>query len=397
MYDNKTMRFYEEFVKDTNKKSKKSKIYYYNLLDIMKEICQYYLSFGIRSNGKTTAPYVLSLIDYCFFGNQLGLIRRNDIDFKGKKGREMFKGLASIKYKDQNLIEYLTNGQYDDIVYYSSQWFLCKFDESLGKKVMDGTPFAHAFAISTSSHDKSISYPRIKTILFDEFISKEGYLDDEFVKLMNTISTIVRERKDITIFMCGNSVNKYNPYFKEMGLYNASKMKPDTIEYYTYGETGLKVGIEFTAIDKENKQTKTKKKPSDVYFAFDNPKLKMITTGAWEIDIYPHLQTKYDKKDIKFTFFIKFEENLLQCELIQKDNAMFVYVHKKTTKIKNEDKELIYQQEYSYKPNHSIDMLMPRNNIEKIILQLYRTGKFFYQDNEIGEVVKNYILWTRNH
>ena len=34
----------------------------------------------------------------------------------------------------------------------------------------------------------------------------------------------------------------------------------------------------------------------DVYFAFNNPKLQMITSGAWEMAIYPHNKVKYKPK-----------------------------------------------------------------------------------------------------
>ena len=58
----------------------------------------------------------------------------------------------------------------------------------------------------------------MKTILFDEFITKGMYLTDEFMAFMNTLSTIIRQRDNVKIFMCGNTVNKFNPYFEEMGL-----------------------------------------------------------------------------------------------------------------------------------------------------------------------------------
>lgn len=393
MYKENVLEMYEKLVKESEKISKKTGIYYYDLLDLLKKVCQYYMIYGIRSNGKTTAVYILALIDYCYNGNQLGLIRRYDIDFKGKSGREMFKGLAKIEYKGKNLIEFLTNGQYNDIKYYSSQWYLCKYDEELDKIVCDTKPFCHAFALNVSEHEKSISYPNIRTILFDEFIARDGYLFDEFVKFMNIISTIVREKNETTIFMCGNSINKYCVHFKEMGLYNIPKMKPDSIEYYQYGESKLMVGVEFAAINENDKKSKTKSKPSDIYFAFDNPKLQMITTGAWEIDIYPHLPCEYKKENIKFTYFIKFEENVLQCEIIYIDKKLFTYVHRKTTKLKFEDKDLIYQQEPSARYNISNDITRPRNDIEKKILWLYKTNKTFYQDNEVGEVFKNYVQW----
>lgn len=393
MYSQDTLDIYKDFVSYTNKKSKKSKKWYYNLLDIIKEFCYYYMIFGIRSNGKTTSVYILALIDYCLHGKQLALIRRWDTDFKGKAGTEMFANLCKIEYKDMLLIEYLTNGKYNTIVYYSSKWYLAKFDNELNKIVRDTKPFCLAFGLNVAEHDKSVSFPDIKTTLFDEFITRTQPLKDEFIVYMNTLSTIIRDNDDVINFMCGNTVNKTCPHFREMGLYNISKMKPDSVEYYIYGDTKLKVGVEYVAI-KDNK-SKTKSKPSDVYFAFDNPKLKMITTGTWEIDIYPHLPYKYIENDIKFIFFIAFETTLLQCECIRIKRDLFIYIHQKTTPLQNTKKDLIYSQEITPHPNYSRNLTKPRNPREKKIWFLFQTEKVFYQDNEIGEIVRNYLQWCK--
>ena len=52
-------------------------------------------------------------------------------------------------------------------------------------------------------------------------------------------------------------------------------------------------------------------------------------------------------------------------------------------------------QEYSPYPNHCINFLQPKTNVEKKILWFYKYGKVFYQDNEVGEVMRNYILWCK--
>src|SRR5699024_9979680 len=131
-------------------------------------------------------------------------------------------------------------------------------------------------------------YPKVKTILFDEFISRTGYLTDEFVLFTNVISTIKRLRNDVKIFMLGNTISKFCPYFQEMGLVHILQQPVGTIELYEYGDSGLKAAVEYVAPNLHKG-----KKESDVYFAFNNPKLKMITEGAWEMEIYPHLPLKY--------------------------------------------------------------------------------------------------------
>ncbi|MFV3037454.1 phage DNA encapsidation protein, partial [Klebsiella pneumoniae] len=94
-------------------------------------------------------------------------------------------------------------------------------------------------------HDKSTSFPDIDLIIFDEFLTNRLYLNDEFILFMNTVSTIVRRREDVKIYMLGNTVNKYCPYFAEMGLEHIPKMTQGTIDVYAYGNSDLTVAVEY--------------------------------------------------------------------------------------------------------------------------------------------------------
>ena len=52
-------------------------------------------------------------------------------------------------------------------------------------------------------HDKSNSYPSINTVIFDEFLTRRFYVPDEFILFMNVLSTIIRLRDNVKIFMLG--------------------------------------------------------------------------------------------------------------------------------------------------------------------------------------------------
>ena len=134
-------------------------------------------------------------------------------------------------------------------------------------------------------------------------------------------------------------------------------------------------------------------KESDYYFAFDNPKLSMITGGAWEIDIYPHCPVKYTPADIVFTYFIQFLDDLLQCEIVLHDDMYFTFIHRKTTDIKYPDSDLVYTTEYSPRPNYKRNITIPQTPIERKIAQHFMSDKVFYSDNEVGEIVRNYLIW----
>lgn len=368
-----------------NVDEKGKKLPFYSLKEIKKRNAQYNLIIGERSNGKTFAVQEEGLKNYVSTGKQMALIRRYDTDFTGKRGREMFKGIV-----EENIVKELTHGEWTHIAYWSSCWYLARFDNELNKEVRSQDPFCYGFALNTQEHDKSTTYPRVTTILFDEFLTRGIYLTDEFITFTNVLSTIIRLRDDVTIYMCANTVNKYAPYFMEMGLRNVQKMEQDTIDVYTYGDSKLRVAVEYCGTSKRLK------KKSDVYFAFDNPRLNMITKGTWEIPQYPHPSKKFSKTDIRYTYFIEFYDNLLQCEIVYLPECNFTYIHRKTSQLQKPDKDLIYSVEYSEMPNRRRKITQPANDLERKIYSYYKKEKIFYQDNEVGETVRNYINWCQS-
>ena len=367
--------------------TKKQQEEHYSLLPILKEKAHYNLIIGERSNGKTYSVLYYILEQYTSKHHQGAYIRRMQEDFIGKRGASLFSPLV-----ENGVIKQLTDDKYDDVYYYASRWYLCKYVETENGKInriQDPDPFMYGFAISQMEHEKGNGYPNIKTIVFDEFITRQAYLRDEFVLFMNTLSTIIRSRDDVKIFMLGNTVNKYCPYFDEMGLKHIREMKQGEIDIYQLKHSSgkvLRVAVEYCKPFKKGKR-------SDFYFAFDNNKLEMITGGVWEIDIYPHCPYRFKPKDIIFTYFIQFDDNLLQCEIVQVNDVMFTFIHRKTTELKDPNNELIYSIKFDARPNWRRKITKPILPIEHKLLEFYKADKVFYQDNEVGEIIRNYLIW----
>lgn len=367
-----------------------AKIKYYEIKSLLTRIpdAHYYMVIGERSNGKT-----YSILNYCLeryfkFGEEMVYIRRFDEDIKYSRGSQIFNNLINNK-----VIEKLSHGEWNDVYYYAKKWYLKKTNVKNPKEsVISDTPFAYALSLTSEEHDKSVAYPKVKNIFFEEFLSRRNYLPDEFILFTSALSTIIRLRDDVKIFMAGNTINKYAPYFTEMGLINIKTMKAGTTEVYTYGESGLKVAVEFSDMP-------SKDKPSNVYFAFNNPKLSMIRGdgGIWEIDIYPHLtkEMKYKPKDIIYKYFVVWDNDILQCDIVRLGDVAFTFVHLKTTPIKEDNTNVVYSTEHNSKPNYRRRINKPTNKPEEIILWFYKNEKVFYQSNEIGEIMRNYLAWCK--
>lgn len=358
---------------------------YYTVDNIIKTGAHYNIIIGERSNGKTYSALEYALEEYFKNGSQIAYVRRLGEDFRiARNSRSLLES-----HVDNGLIHKLSKGMWTGVHYFSRAWYLYRWDSELKKRVVDDTPFMYGFAVSEMERDKGGQYPHVGNLIYDEFLTRGRYLNDEFILFMNLISTITRDEERLKIFMIGNTVNKYCPYFEEMGLINIQKMKQGAIDVYKYGDSNLKVAVEYC--DKLKRR-----KNSDVYFAFNNPRLQMITGGSWEIDIYPHLPYKYGQSDIIFTFFIEFNREKLQCEVIQKNDESFIYIHRKTTPFKNYD-DVIFSPDYTSNPNRLRKINNSSNKICRAIGTYFNSDKVFYQNNEVGEIVRNYLNWCRTN
>ena len=363
---------------------------YYSPERIDKENATYNIIFGERSNGKTTSILKKIIRNYVETGKQGAILRRWYDDFKGKAGQQMFDGIVRLGY-----IEEITNGLWNSVYYYSMRWYLARdieTDEGERKFEKNDEPFAFGFALTRMEHDKSTAYPNVTTIMFDEFITRGYYIPDEFITYMNVISTIVRQRDDVKIYMLGNTVNYYCPYFDEMGLKHMDQMKPGDIDVYSYGDSTLKVAVEYsTGISESGK------KKSDKYFAFDNPKLHMITSGAWELDMYQHLPERYNEREVVARYFIEFNDTIVQADVIRKPTYAFTYIHKKTTPLKNPETDLVYSTNYNARSNWRRNILRCSDRVNRRLYAFFVNDQVYYQNNVVGELVRNYLLWCKHN
>lgn len=361
-------------------RTKKETPKYYSLAKILSKNADYNMIFGERSNGKTYAALAYGIENFLKTGKQMAYIRRWKEDLRGKRAESLF-----ANHTANGFIEKVTNGKFNEVFHIGNKWFLSYYDAEKGKRIPDDTPFCYGFCLSEQEHEKSSSYPNVTTIVFDEFLTRRYYLPDEFMLFMNLLSTIIRQRDDVKVFMLGNTVNRYCPYFIEMGLKQVPVMEQGAIDIYKFGENGATVAVEYCS-------TIVKEKASNKYFCFDNQNLQMITGGKWELAVYPHLPVKYKPADVLFVYYIKFGDTILQGNIIQVGNDNFTYIHAKTTPIKDEDNSLIYSLEMNGKPNYKRKLLSNASYVETQVARYFAIDKVFYQSNEIGEIVRNYLI-----
>lgn len=88
-------------------------------------------------------------------------------------------------------------------------------------------------ALSTAGNVKSVPFPDVTSILFDEFIIETGmsrYLPDEVTKFLDFYSTVDRYQDNTRVLMMSNSVSIMNPYFAQW------QIMPGDHEIQRFGE-----------------------------------------------------------------------------------------------------------------------------------------------------------------
>ena len=146
---------------------------YYSTAKIDKKNATYNVIFGERSNGKTFALLSKSLKKYFNDGSQMAYVRRWKEDIIGRRADKLYGGI-----NESGIVKKMSDGEFSGVHYYAGKFYLCNYDDR-GKAIYgDGDVIAYTFALSDGEHDKSTSFPKIKTVMFDEFLTSKVYLPD---------------------------------------------------------------------------------------------------------------------------------------------------------------------------------------------------------------------------
>lgn len=191
-------------------KTKSSSIYY-DINETLTHNCLFNFVCGNRSAGKTYGFKRWAIRDYLRNGNQFGYIRRyeSEID-KGK----LDKFFDDILWEFPEW-EFKVNG-----LTFLIREKLSEEDQKAGAKNNNKwETIGFCFILSKAMTFKSVPYPRVSKVLFDEFLIEKGvyrYLPNEVDKFNELYVTIARpgsEHCDVIAFFMSNAITFTNIYF----------------------------------------------------------------------------------------------------------------------------------------------------------------------------------------
>lgn len=160
---------------------------------------------GNRGGGKSFGVKQWAIDKFIKTGEQFGYIRRYKEDLR----QPMIQFFKDIEYKYPDY-EFKTEGDY----------FYIRLKPANEKEKWKTSDIAgYGFTLSTANNKKSISYPNITTLIYDEFLIEKGtqrYVNNEPMALLNLYETIARPgtgHPRVILFMLANAISITNPYF----------------------------------------------------------------------------------------------------------------------------------------------------------------------------------------
>lgn len=200
----------------------KQRLPFYDYAKIFSFNALWMFIIGQRGNGKTFGSKKKAVTDALRRDRQFIYVRR----FKDE----------IIKAKDAFFDDLVSEGLYDGWEF-RVNGYVAEAARRLSPEQMEDRKFKQEWktigffvALSQGQTYKSVPFPNVHWILFDEFIlekSGQHYLSNEAHLFQNFYSTVDRWKDQVRVVFMANTVSVNNPYFLEWGIV------PDESDEYT--------------------------------------------------------------------------------------------------------------------------------------------------------------------
>ena len=385
---------------------------YYELDNILTKNAHINFIIGERSNGKTTAVLRHIVKDYYETGRRGMIVRQMEEDIKGFRATALFAAI------NNGMVEELTNDEYHAVKCFRRSYYLGRLNDD-GEMVYEKEPFAQLVSLSQADHNKSISFPNVGTIMFDEFMRQGGQmLVDELKKFDSIISTIVREKDMATIFLVANTVSWNSPYFRKYKIKNVRRMEQGEIAVVELPSHNPMVADTRVAIEYCESTAKYGGKASDVYFPSDDEQAKMIKEGGFAVPAYPKCPHHFTGRNVKLTCWVLCEDAILRCRLLKVERDLFFFVDRLVTIhtlpgekvgvetpdwerydfLRDKRRDVVYSLAFTSDRSHFTDpTTVYSDRRTQWFAGALRANRVFFEDSESGEELMYYISQARQH
>lgn len=331
---------------------------------------------GNRGGGKSYGAKKRAIDNFIKRHEQFGYIRRYKDDLK-KPMEQFFKDII-WEWSDYEF-------KVDSEKFYIR---LKPVDEK--EKWNENDVAGYGFQLSTAANKKSIAYPNITTLIFDEFLLEKGtqrYLPNEPEKLLNLYETIARPgtgHPRVILFMLANAISITNPYFLYWNLRMPKKI--DKNGKYIWKHPTRPILVE----DVRNEKFIDKKKNTEFGKLIEGTTYAEYSIeNKFLLDDESFLEKKSSKARYYFTFIYK--ERMFGVWADFSDGKMWV----------SEDIDPSFPFTYSltikdHKPNTMLLKSRSKNTRFGMFIENYKLGNVWFESMNIKNMCYEVIKIVMN-
>lgn len=334
---------------------------------------------GGKGNGKTYGIILYYLKHRLENGRVLRYLRRY---------RESIspKALQSLcKPQRQNLIN-LTGGRFNDFQYFQNRFWFVRRDDS-GKIVeKDRQPFMICSALNSVEANTGADEGECSAVFYDEFLSREKEIPDEFYNLMIFYSNCTRNRVYYCpLILVGNTVTRDSSLITNFGvdMYNLKKGEITVVK-----NSKKEPVIVFEYCD----EVEVMKEAGDAFYSrFENDRIKMIYKGDWTTGAYPYLaKQERDNSRVPVRLKIVLRDKIAMLfEFHLYNDRMYGYVCKYDDDSIQVQATLINKIQV-FKDKHIFNYL-PSGGIFRQFTRLVYTKNVYFDSLQTGEYFRDFL------
>lgn len=240
---------------------------------------------------------------------------------------------------------------------------------------IDDNPCGYSIALTTAQAQKSVNFSRVKYIIFDEFIlenSSSHYLKNEVEVFLGLIETIARTR-DVKVFMLGNAVTPYNPYFL---FFNISMPYNNDIKTFKNGLILVQYmkNEEYRNFKRETKFGKLISGTEYEEYAINN---------SFRLEKENFISHKSGSS--KFSFSLKYKDNILGVWLDFKNGRVYI----SNDHLDNGNIFACTNEDHT--PNTMLLSVAKQYKGFKILINNYKLGNVYFENHKIKNLCNEII------
>lgn len=358
---------------------------------------KYNIIYSARGGGKTINVQLFGMCLNALYGAKMVYIRSNALQIAPKNVSNMFNVIKEFGY-----IYQITDGRWNSCILDKRHWYYCNVDDNglITERCADW--FMFMASIEEAGNLKSgWNEPRADFIIFDEFIPVDfSYLDDEFPRFCDLLSTICRQRLSCVITMLANNTDKESIYFHEFEIADrVKKMKlGDKFEFDVVNNVnpGWKTPcyIEWFNPDMTVLQKTIRSTINGLFFAFNNPRLSAITNEGWQVKPRQHfpersLQGSERVEEIISNLFILYHDHYVRLLIVMHPKlGVCCYVHNFDPKYL-QDNSIILTLDDRYDNRYRYGLGI--GNLRTMLTWLCKENRIYFHSNDVASFWESYL------